>query len=90
MNGTLVIDQGVDLVFAKISITAVAGEFNISVNGLTLVTVTSSNDVVTVTTNPANISAASSNIFTTAFTNFSTANSYHSTAAKTSSLTGND
>lgn len=63
MNGSLVIDQGVDLVFTKINIVAAAGDFTINHNGQTIVSVITSNGIVTVSNNPANIVNASTDIF---------------------------
>lgn len=63
MNGSLVIDKGVDLVFTRISIIAEAGVFYVYLNGQTIVSVITSNGIVTVNNNPANIASASTVIF---------------------------
>ncbi|MDD2900540.1 MAG: hypothetical protein PHI31_17745 [Desulfuromonadaceae bacterium] len=63
MHGSLVIDEGVDLLFTRISISSTAGDFNINLNGQTLVTIISSYGIVTVNNNAVNIANASAAIF---------------------------
>lgn len=90
MNGTLTIDQGVDLLFAKISVSTVSAGFDISLSGLNLITVASSNGTVTVTPSLTNIASASSTLFPTAVDTTTGGGTAKSTAAKTSSLSAGD
>lgn len=90
MNGTLTIDQGVDLLFAKISVSTVSTGFDISLSDLNLITVESSKGTVTVTPSLTNIASASSTFFPTSVDTTTSGGTAKSTAAKTSSLSAGD
>lgn len=64
MNGSLTIDQGVDFVLKNISISSASGNMTINYNLQALVSVTMSNNVVTVTPDFKTITAMANDIHT--------------------------
>lgn len=69
MNGSITIDQGVDLLMSKISFNVTSSGFTISFNGMPIVSgTTNSNGTATVSTNSTNMMYAANNMFTSSTT----------------------